>query len=128
MFFFFFVSLFEYLRSKLKLHRKIKVEAKHAESKQATEQQQIQQQQEQQSLSPSASSTTSSATASASASVSSSVQLSSAINIVREPPLPSISILKPLKGVDPNLQQNLETFFTMNYQTVMLMSIFYQFE
>lgn len=119
--------------SKFKLHRKVKASviksSKQAEIEQATEQQQTQQQQEQQEQQASSTSSSSSASSSSQSSSSSSTppsanaQLSSTINLSREMPLPSISILKPLMGIDPNLQQNLETFFTMNYQTVRTLNI-----
>jgi ceramide glucosyltransferase len=39
--------------------------------------------------------------------------------------LPGISIIKPLTGIDPNLYENLKTFFNMKYPRVCIKFDFY---
>lgn len=119
--FFFFLSC---LHSKIKLHRKVTNPVIINPSNQdpieqlPTAQQQQQQQQSTVTVVGIGGGGTTTSSSTTSSSSSTTAQVSSSINLVRDKPLPSISILKPLMGIDPNLQQNLETFFTMNYETV----------
>lgn len=46
------------------------------------------------------------------------LKLHKKVTIEPETPLPGVSILKPLVGIDSNLFVNLESFFLMNYPQV----------